>query len=316
MHPTRIYLDQRDWISLSRAHHGHPLGARYQPVLHRLEQEVESGRVELPLSSIHFLETAQDPDVERRGRLAAVMTVLSRCRTMAPLSTVMRPKLRRQIARALAYVLPAKDIEIFGIGVHHAFGQPAGDPVLLLPAAFREILASPPGWLTASEQAKAAETMKTIRGRRETQAQGIERWRNAAKQVSRPVRNRSYAAEVWVDNLDLVNELAKIGTPSSVMTALGRERLTKIVQSVPEIDVKMALVAERNEHWDRAVDVNDDRDIDAVALAVPNCDIVVTERFWCELVERHRLAIRYDTKMIDDLTRLPELLDLQIKRAT
>src|SRR5207249_3551516 len=105
----------------------------------------------------------------------------------------------------------------------------------------------------------------------------IERRRSRARYFSRPVRDRSYAAGVWVRHLDLVNGLlAEIGTPASAVTAFGHERMTEMLMAVPELDVKIALVAERNEHWDRAVDTNDDRDIDAVAMAVPNCDIVVT----------------------------------------
>ena len=101
----------------------------------------------------------------------------------------------------------------------------------------------------------------------------------------------------------------EVGLPVDALDGLGRQKLTEMLRAVPELDVSITLSAERNEHWDRPITANDERDIDALAVAIPHCAIVVTERFWCRLAERLGLAGRYGTTMLSDLTELPRMLD-------
>ena len=61
---------------------------------------------------------------------------------------------------------------------------------------------------------------------------------------------------------------------------------------------------ERDKQWSS----NDVYDIDAMALAVPYCDIVVTERACCHALMVAGTDQRMNTVVLRDLTRLPEVL--------
>jgi len=53
---------------------------------------------------------------------------------------------------------------------------------------------------------------------------------------------------------------------------------------------------------------NDLNDVMALSVAVPYCDVVVTERQWAHFVGVAKLDRRFNTTVISDLRRLPELL--------
>ncbi len=53
---------------------------------------------------------------------------------------------------------------------------------------------------------------------------------------------------------------------------------------------------------------NDLNDVMALSVVVPYCDVVVTERQWAHSVGVAKLDRRFNTTVISDLRKLPELL--------
>ena len=66
--------------------------------------------------------------------------------------------------------------------------------------------------------------------------------------------------------------------------------------------LKTSLHRDPNHKWTN----NDNYDIRALALAIPYCDVVVTDRAMWSHVTHHKLPERYDTAVI---SRLAELLN-------
>lgn len=54
---------------------------------------------------------------------------------------------------------------------------------------------------------------------------------------------------------------------------------------------------------------NDIFDFDALSVAIPYCDVVVTDRHACRLANAARLPDRLDTKVIATLDELVPILD-------
>jgi len=70
-----VYLDQRDWSSISKAIHApHRVTAAQRAAASALMQLVADGKVLLPMSSAHMAETCQWPDND--GRYEVALTVL------------------------------------------------------------------------------------------------------------------------------------------------------------------------------------------------------------------------------------------------
>jgi hypothetical protein len=72
--------------------------------------------------------------------------------------------------------------------------------------------------------------------------------------------------------------------------------------------VRTSLVMQTNKNGTRAWTRNDIYDIDALEAAVPYCDVVVTEKYACEVMNRDGLADRFSTKVIRRLDDLVPIL--------
>ena len=84
--------------------------------------------------------------------------------------------------------------------------------------------------------------------------------------------------------------------------------MTPTLMSCPSIDAWLTLAVWRDFDWDRAVTGNDFRDQAFLSVAVPYCDVVVTERYFGGLVERSGLAGRHGVRVLTRLEDLPALL--------
>ena len=87
-----------------------------------------------------------------------------------------------------------------------------------------------------------------------------------------------------------------------------RDRARRLVRSMPssEISTELKRAAHRNRQtkWKS----NDLIDIDAMSLAVPYCDVVVTERHRANQLRSAHFDDRMSTVILDTLQLLPDVL--------
>lgn len=101
----------------------------------------------------------------------------------------------------------------------------------------------------------------------------------------------------------LLPELQSIGQTPDAFLGLGIEKLGRFWSSIPSLDVDCELTLYRDRQWTRAVQGSDVRDIGHLALAIPYCDVVATERFWTRAAAETGLAKKYGTAICSDLTQ-------------
>jgi hypothetical protein len=89
----------------------------------------------------------------------------------------------------------------------------------------------------------------------------------------------------------------------------GKDWLSEFVDDLPSLQVQRALTAQTDRNGNRAWSRNDIHDIDGLAVAVPYCDVVVTERYACDVINRAGLAGQYGTVVIRSLAELERLLE-------
>jgi len=70
------------------------------------------------------------------------------------------------------------------------------------------------------------------------------------------------------------------------------------------IELKTAWHRNRDKNWD----ANDIFDIDALSVAVPYCDVVVTEKACHHVLETSGLGKRMNTALLRNLNDLPNML--------
>lgn len=89
----------------------------------------------------------------------------------------------------------------------------------------------------------------------------------------------------------------------------GPEAGRKFVRTMPSTEVSIELKTAWHRNRDKTWTANDMYDIDAMALAVPYCDIVVTEKACHHELTTARLGQRMHTALLQKLEELPSTLE-------
>ena len=122
--PRTVYIDINHWYALGRADAGNPDTPEDATVLRKLQEEVDAGRLVIPLSSVTYTELTENPRDHQRKPTADVMLKLSRLATIAPLHKVVDEELARELNRRFGR--PAFPVKVpkIGHGALFAFGIP------------------------------------------------------------------------------------------------------------------------------------------------------------------------------------------------
>lgn len=86
------------------------------------------------------------------------------------------------------------------------------------------------------------------------------------------------------------------------------EHLEQTVKSIPSVKVTLELVVGRDKQCGGLIKVNDFRDVSFLAAAIPYADVIVTDRYWTDMVSKTGLTKVYDAKVLSDVRRLSEIL--------
>jgi len=137
--------------------------------------------------------------------------------------------------------------------------------------------------------------------------------RNLLKQthrhVSASMRRRLYCCSLFLDLQDhYLSILGKFGKGKEAIAALSQDELSALILNIPPLDVEVCLAAQHQQQWDRQEVSNDIRDFSHLCMAVPYCDVVVTEEYWVHKLSREKLDRKYNTTLFSDVCQLPRLL--------
>ncbi len=327
--PSLVYLDLNHWIGLSDAAVGRSQGDNYRDALAACREAKRCGRAIFPLSATHYMEIAKIVDPSRRASLAAIMEELSGFATLASRPLVMRLEIEAVLEQDLGVpASPTPVVDLVGWGVKHSVGaegdvrivDASGTDLTDLvraevgAAAFdrllaearlaleRGILAGPRddadvaklranGW-----QPDAAVKVAQERADRETELVGIlnedPRWRRG--RLRDVVSARELTHEMWNA---FAESLVARGI-SKVESFADRQRIRTFVRSMPSAEVMIEMKAARHRNPSMTWDTNTIFDIDAMALSVAYCDVVVTERHAYSILHRAGLNERMDTALM------------------
>jgi hypothetical protein len=334
--PALVYLDLNHWIGLAKAATGHRDGTRHLPALEACRVARAAGAAVFPLSAAHYMEMAKIKDPAQRRALAAAMEELSGFATLMSRPVVMRLEVQAVLdARLGAAPEPYGQVPLVGHGFGPAFGRDGrlrvrdrdgGDVTELLGEqerqnladaalmAQRAILAGPDDDQVEDLRARgwAPESALAVTERRAAQERELVGILDAdAGSRRRRLRDTVAAREAVIELGNMLSEdLA--GRGLRVADAMpDRQAARDLIRSMPTSDVAVALKAQMHRNAQRAArwSANDVYDMDALALAVPYCDVVVTEKHAASALALEGMPERYGTTVLRSLPALAAVLD-------
>ena len=106
------------------------------------------------------------------------------------------------------------------------------------------------------------------------------------------------------DILEPLNDALEYAQLMPDKIASSADQLTSLLFDIPSRHVDYELQRLRHEDPEIRRDRGDLDDLAALSVAVPYCDVVVTEKMWTHLIKRSNLSGKYNTlvlRRLDDL---------------
>ncbi|WP_280478866.1 hypothetical protein [Nocardia asiatica] len=320
----RIYLDQAEWIDLSKCRAGRRDGDRFRDVYAVASEAVRGGHASFVLSCAHYYETHHRAGARSRAELADTMAELSQFHTLAPPMVVVPA----EIEEFLTGRPVTEQVNLFGVGIEHAFDADFGfnAPTTKfdrVPSELRSEAKRRASWLIE----------RTMLAGQSTLVPGLD------QRVLDTARTLKNASQKFVDSQNAVadyitankirhpDRLADVVAASEIADFIdpllagcnrngidaqsllqNRDSMQKLLRGLPSRWVTSELRRARLRNPQKAWEKNDLNDLLALSTAVPYCDVVVTENEWVHHLTQLGLADRYGTIVLADLTELTDVL--------
>ncbi len=302
----KIYLDTNKWIDLARAHYGSKNGERFAGVLAYLRQSVEKGELVLPVSLTHCLELNRYGQPEKRRDVWEFVVSLSRCWAIASSPRVMDQLISNCVYKTFKCDHATSEPRVFG---HSAvFGLWPEPPSQGDGTAWRDFLETPQAWMHFWLDMPEDTRRNLHAGLSRLNQDACNRVNSALKDAPKDqldIERRSYMARLFLDFQDrYLAAASRIGKGKEDLLELAFEDTVGLIANVPPLDVETALVVQHRRQSDRSMAPNDVADVAQLSMAIPYCDVVVTEKYWMDKARRENLDARYVTRLFTDLNDL------------
>jgi hypothetical protein len=335
-----VYLDLNHWINLAKAAVGHADGARFRGALDALREAKSSGAYAFPLSATHYMEMMGITDPRQRFDVAAVMEELSGFASLVCRSIVMRLELEAAIdAVAHPRPQPYAQVPVLGQGVLQAFGKRGGLRIRsqagedVTEAARLQWPHGPEDFDRWQSNAELQLDRSVLRGptdaeaptlrasgwdptaaRRTADQRAAQEREQAARLAAEPRWRRGRLRDV-VSVRYVIFELKEMLEEALAARGLQLEDVwsdpesaRRLVDSMPSADVSVSLTTSAHRNPQTNWTANDVFDIDALSVAVPYCDVVVTERHARHTLHLSGAPKRSGTTVMSNLAELAAAL--------
>jgi hypothetical protein len=311
-----VYLDQNQWIELARSVNKPEANPATFSALELLIRAAVEGRLQVPLTFTNIYETHKINHPERRRYFAWIQATLSQGLVFRSRSAILRAQLTEYLCRSFSVSVPKQPSHWF---LSTLFFEAAAeyDPSTFGFAVSERVLAymrsNPPkalfDYLTEVPDDIRRRAVQNYSASSRDLIDRIQQRRARLQGEPLALRKRAYGAQLLIDHIDLVFELAtEIGLPLKTLDDLGSSRARAMMTDVPVLNIERELVL-RVESEDRTIDENDLRDVAGLTAALPYADIVVGEKAFLDRARQAKLGERYDTHLLTSLTQLtPDLL--------
>ena len=339
--PLLVYLDLNHWIGLAKADASHRDGVRYTRLLEVARAAKRLGTASFVLSDSLVVEMSNIADPRQRGQLAAVMEELTGFATLLGRPSVMRLEVQAAIEHIVG---PGEErhgpIDLIGYHLTHGLG--VRGRMIIKDRRGRDVTDEVRGEFGAHRydamkaMAEADLNWALLRGPQDDELEELRRHGYAPERHRQVTQNRLNqelelvdilnrestnwrkgrlrdligARECVIELLDMIVEaLMPRGMTLRDVVEDDRTKMRNLARGMPTTEVAMEIKTQYHRDPNKPWAVNDIYDIDALAVAVPYCDVVFTDA----AARRTLTEAHLDSRMKTALPRRPdELADLLI----
>ncbi|MEU9345419.1 hypothetical protein AB0D74_29865 [Streptomyces sp. NPDC048278] len=327
---VKVYLDTKDWITLAKARLGRPGSERDRPIYEDLRAWAEAGKILVPLTSSLFQEISKISQRRQRTDLAEVIAEISGFVALTGVKNMVTHQMRVALASRQALPQPTP-LDAFGIGMFFAVGDTRrltlrrsdGQATNVDPELIHEmttcgralaemmLLIGPAPHEIAQLRAAGyrPDLVLAHHAKRVAHEQQLADML-AADPSMRPRLDRIVRARhiVW-ELLDFVKVVApEYGMTAEQFVDQGADWLTAFVEDVPSAAVNVTLMERNFRNSYKAWTGNDLYDADAMALAIPYCDVVMADKHVTAQLATSGAVTRCGTLVLSKLAELHQKL--------
>ena len=335
-----VYLDLNHWIALAKAAVGHPQGAPNVDTLETCRSASLRRAATFVLGGGHYSELLKIESRRQRHDVGVVMEELSQFTSLLSRASVMKLELSAALDHVLGVRSQDGPCSLVGHGVMHAFGQ--------APGRFRitnrvtgedatEIVRQqygPERFDAYMANALISLERGALRGpANDDELQKLQSLGYAPQKALQVAKNRADEEAAQRLRLDgdgpwrkgkledvvaareLLIEFQNMAPLALQQRGISLDRIltspqaaVAFMRSMPTTDVAITLKTAWHRNRDKPWSSNDVYDIDAMALAVPYCDIVVTEKACHHALVSAGMDKRMNTALLRDVAGLPAAL--------
>ena len=319
--PKVVYLDQNAWSYLADGYANSD--SSYHEAACAAIDAAERGKAIFPLSIIHYAETSKDTSSKRRRRVARYMSKLSGMHAILP-SPYVRDLEISNACNNLAG-MPKIDLNrlIFGIGLSVQGGLSVPKVSIKgvsqsrldeLNEKISQKMTDPDSYFLLVRNSLKRENVERLSRGPNAYVAAIQESNN---QLSGLTRTQRYNFELYAYFgkyllPKIMQLMSQSGTNYKLLEPVvsNRKRLLDFFRTLPTSYSFFALEVHEDVQPRRKVRPNDIVDLIFLSVAIPYCDVVVTEKHWVSVANQTKLDREYGTTMVEakSVTELPSYL--------
>ena len=310
--PKRIYFDQNKLIDLAKAFNKRKGGEQFQETLDLLNKNVDEGKVIVPLSCLHIVETAKVSNPGRKERLSKFIYKITKNFAILPFFSIREYEI-------FNFILKNENIVKEEVDINRNIIEQKGIPFALgislsVPEKFKDIekeimdkLYMEETFLAIMNEMISEDLSNKMTAEDETMVSFFEAEGLKIKNLSKEEAYKHIVSDLLSELLitELLTQLKTLEIDSKVFIGKylsNKDQIIRFIDSIPSIEIlaKMILARDKGSKVHR----NDVYDIGFLTTAFPYCDIVITENSWCHHLKQEKLDEKYNTLILNDVNDL------------
>lgn len=319
-----IYLDQWVYVELLRSYKGFPPQyPKYAKICQGLIESSNDGTNKFPFSLAHFHETSKRNKLSSRKELFQFMFDLSKFYTIRPWPQVIDLEVRNAILKSFDLKTENLLDFVFGDEFVHCFGGilelKSTDPNKEVPdeikeKIIRDVFRNPELLSDTFSKDKDIEHVDSFIQKNNEFTQNLEVLRkrdfsHPDKKMRKNISDANFFIGIIMDRvIKIAIELKLESKKDWHIIFSSKEAGNNFLKLIPTAYVLHVLTEAHNLNLGRPIKPNDFWDIAALAISVPYCDVVLTERESANILNKNKIGELYNTKILHKIEEISEFI--------